>query len=204
MHNCRVCGNLIEDKNKFCNRICYAKAYELNLIHNTGLFKKGQQSPNKGRSLESWVGEVKGKEIRLKMSENSKKKTPHLRRLNQDKAVLERRIISRKFHDAFVKSTVDEMRERGVKCFILSEYVKEKRIPDAILFDGIELVALEVEQEKVYKPSHSTTIDRLTRINSLPNFFDRTIVIFPSQKEGLEGQVQRLLPDVVDRRNQKG
>ena len=130
------------------------------------------------------------------MSLNSKGKAPHLRKLNADRSILERRLISRKFHDAFVEATANELRKRGVKCFILSEYVKERRIPDVILFDGKELVALEVEQQKLYKASRPAIVDRLSRLNSLANFFDRTIVSFPSQKEGLGDQVLRLLPDL--------
>jgi len=160
------------------------------------MFKKGQESPNKGRTLESWVGEERGRAIRLKMSENSKKKAPHLRMLNQDKSVLERRLISRKFHDAFVEATVTEFRRNGIRCFTLSEYVKEKRIPDAILFNGKELIALEVEQVKRYKPTQSAMLDRLQYMNSLANFFDRTVVIFPDQRDGLEAQVLRLLPEL--------
>jgi hypothetical protein len=150
LSNCLVCSNQISPKRKFCSRKCYGEAYAMKLIENNGLFKKGQQSLNKGRSPESWVGEERATEIRLKMSENSKKKAGFLRRLNEDKTVLARRIVSRKFHDAFVSETVGELRSKGVRCFTLSEYVKEKRIPDAILFDGEEIVALEVEQQKRY------------------------------------------------------
>jgi len=196
MPNCLACGKLIRPRRKFCDRRCYAEGYHLNLVDNKGMFKKGQESPNKGRTLESWVGEERGRAIRLKMSENSKKKAPHLRMLNQDKSVLERRLISRKFHDAFVEATVTEFRRNGIRCFTLSEYVKEKRIPDAILFNGKELIALEVEQVKRYKPTQSAMLDRLQYMNSLANFFDRTVVIFPDQRDGLEAQVLRLLPEL--------
>jgi hypothetical protein len=196
MVNCLACGKEIPAGRKYCDRGCYAEGYRLKLVSNRGLFRKGQESPNKGRTLESWVGEERGRAIRLKMSQNSKKKAAHLKLLNEDKSILERRIISRKFHDAFVEATVTEMRKMGLRCFILSEYVKEKRMPDAILFDGKQLVALEVEQVKRYKPSQSAMIDRLQRINSLPNFFDRTIVIFPNQKDGLGDQVLKLLPSL--------
>jgi hypothetical protein len=194
MGKCLACNKPISDKRKFCDRKCYAEGYRLKLIDNRGHFKKGQESPNKGRTLESWVGEERGRAIRLKMSESSKNKAPHLRHLNEDKSILAKRIVSRKFHDAFVEGTVAELRSKGVRCFTLSEYVKEKRIPDAILFDGRELIAFEAEQQKRYKPSQPAMIERLTYMNSLADFFDRTIVTFPSQKEGLEEQVLRLLP----------
>lgn len=144
--------------------------------------------------MESWVGEERAIEIRKRMSENSKKKAAHLRRLNEDQSVLAHRIVFRKFHDAFVEATVARLRSAGTKCFILSEYVKEKRIPNAILFDGTDLVALEVEQQKRYKPSQAAIFERLTKMNSLCGFFNRTIIIFPDQAKGLEGQVDNLLP----------
>jgi hypothetical protein len=128
------------------------------------------------------------------MSQNSKKKAPFLQQLNQDKSILEKRKVSCRFHEAFVEATVAEMRKKGMRCFILSEYVKEERMPDAILFDGKELVALEVEQQKRYKPTQPAMVSRLEYVNSLANFFDRTIVIFPNQKDGLKDQVLRLLP----------
>jgi hypothetical protein len=197
MKGCLICGKPIADKRKFCSRQCYGEAYRMRLISNSGHFSKGQQSPNKGRTLESWVGEERGRAIRQKMSENSRKKAPFLRELNQDKSILERRIVSRKFHDAFVESVVTEMRKKGIRCFTLSEYVTEKRIPDAIFFDGKQLVALEVEQQKRWKPTQPAMIDRLTYMNSLAGFFDATIVIFPNQSEGLEDQVRRLTPGLT-------
>lgn len=196
MTSCLVCRKPIQRRQKFCSRQCYADACRRGLIRNSGQFKKGHESPNKGRTLESWVGEARASEIRLSMSVNSRKKAVHLRRLNRDPSILQHRIVSRKFHDAFVEAMVARFRASGLKCFTLSEYVKEKRIPDAIIFDGKQLVALEVEQQKRYKPSHAAIIDRLTRMNSLCNFFGRTIVVFPRQSEGLDDQVDRLMPAV--------
>ena len=69
---------------------------------------------------------------------------------------------------------------------MLSEYVKEKRIPDAIIFDGKRLVALEVETEKRWKPSHASSEDRLSRLNSKCGFFDETKVVFPAIGEPLD------------------
>jgi hypothetical protein len=197
VNSCLICGKTISDRRKFCSRRCYGEGYRMRLIANSGQFKKGQQSPNKGRTLESWVGEERARAIRLKMSENSKKKAPFLRELNKNKTILERRIVSRKFHDAFVESVVTGMRRKGIRCFTLSEYVTEKRIPDAILFDGKRLIALEVEQQKRWKPTQPAMLDRLTYMNSLAGFFDATIVIFPNQAQGLEDQVQRLTPELT-------
>lgn len=69
---------------------------------------------------------------------------------------------------------------------MLSEHVKEKRIPDAIIFDGRRLVALEIETEKRWKPSHASTEDRLSRLNSNCGFLDVTRVVFPSMGESIE------------------
>lgn len=180
----------------------YGEAYRLKLITNRGQFRKGQQSPNKGRTLESWVGVERAKVIRAKMSLNSKKKAAFLRKLNQDKSILDKRIVSRKFHEAFVEAVVAAMRREGLRCFPLSGYVTEKRIPDAILHDGKELIALEVEQQKRWKPTQSAIESRLTHLNSLAGFFDRTIVLFPDQREGLQ-QLERLLPKLPRLRDRK-
>jgi len=69
---------------------------------------------------------------------------------------------------------------------VLSEYVKERRIPDAIVFDGKKLVALEVETEKKWKPSHASNEDRLTRLKSKCGFFDETKVVFPAIGESID------------------
>ncbi len=86
MKGCLICGKPISEKRKFCSRKCYGQAYRNKLVENSGHFKKGQQSPNKGRTLESWVGIERARAIRLKMLENSKSKAPFLRELNRDKS----------------------------------------------------------------------------------------------------------------------
>ncbi len=123
--------------------------------------------------------------IRAKMSANSKGKADFLRSLNANEDFVRKRAISRKFHDQVVKAIVDELRARGKRCFILSEYVKERRIPDAIIFDEDKLVAVEIEQEKRYKPSHQALTERLTSMNNLAGFFDRTKVLFISSSKSL-------------------
>jgi hypothetical protein len=70
------------------------------------------------------------------------------------------------------------LRATGRRCFILSEYVWEKRIPDAIILDNDRLIALEIEQEKRYKPTKETIIERLSNLNGLCGFFDETLVVF--------------------------
>lgn len=135
---------------------------------------------NKGRTLESWVGAERAAAIRKKMSDNSRKKGDFLRSLNADKSYLERRRRSRRFHDDVVLRVAEEARKRGVRAYITSEYVKDARTPDAILFDGVRLVAVEIEQEKRYKPSHRTMIERLSNLNLKSGFFDETKVAFVS------------------------
>jgi hypothetical protein len=158
----------------------------MGLIKNSGLFKPGSVSPNKGRTLESWVGEDRAREIKAKMSANSSARAPILKKLNDDPGIVARRIQSRKAHDLVVQWLSDKLRERGYRVFTLSEYIKEKRIPDAIVFDGRQIIAIEVETEKRWKPSHASTEDRLSRLNSLSRFFDKTKVVFPSSTDSIE------------------
>jgi len=186
MHHCPVCGSLITNKNRFCSRKCVKEGYRLRLVINSGNFKKGSISLNKGRTLESWVGEEKPKEIKSRMSLNSRNKAPQLRKLNDDPAVTARRLISRHFHDEVVLWLTNQLRSFGARVFVLSEYVRELRIPDAIIFDGERLIALEVETEKRWKPSHASSEDRLSRLNSKCGFFDETKVVFPAMGESLE------------------
>jgi len=155
------------------------------MVINSGNFKKGSISLNKGRTLESWVGEERAKEIKARMSLNSRNKAPHLRKLNDDPTITARRLESRHFHDEVVLWISNQLRSSGARVFVLSEYVKEKRIPDAIIFDGKKLTALEVETEKRWKPSHASSEDRLSRLNSKCGFFDETKVVFPSMGESL-------------------
>ncbi|HUK79685.1 MAG TPA: hypothetical protein VLU91_03360 [Nitrososphaerales archaeon] len=132
------------------------------------------------------MGEERAREIRARMSLNSRNKAPQLRRLNEDPAITARRLISRQFHDQVVLWLTDHIRALGARVFVLSEYVRERRIPDAIVFDGQKLIALEVETEKKWKPSHASSQDRLSRLNAGCGFFDETKVIFPKVGESLE------------------
>ena len=56
---------------KFCNRECYAEGYRKGVITNRGLFKEGMPSINKGKIVESRVGEERAADIRMTMSRNS-------------------------------------------------------------------------------------------------------------------------------------
>ena len=140
---------------------------------------------NKGRTLESWVGEERAKEIKTRMSLNSRKKAPQLRKLNEDPTITARRLKSRHFHDDVVLWLANKIRSSGARVFVLSEYVRESRIPDAIIFDGKRLIALEVETEKRWKPSHASSEYRLSRLNSKCGFFDETEVVFPAMGESI-------------------
>ena len=183
---CPVCSARTKGKNRFCSKECYGRAYKLGLVVNPGNFKKGSISPNKGRTLESWVGLERAKEIKERMSLNSRNKAPQLRKPNDDPTVMQRRLTSRHFHDEIVLWLSDHLRWSGKRVFVLSEYVREKRIPDATLFDGDRLIAIEVETEKRWKPSHASTRGRLSRANSLCGFFDETKVVFPALGESPE------------------
>jgi hypothetical protein len=164
------------------------------MVSNPGWFKPGSVSLNKGRTLESWVGEERAQEIKARMSLNSQKKAPHLRRLNEDPEVLKRRLVSRQFHDLVVAWLASNLRERGKRVFVLSEYIKEARIPDAIVYDGERLIAIEVETEKAWKPSHASIEDRLCRLNSKCGFFDKTKVVFPA----VGAQIEAVGQDYID------
>lgn len=196
---CPVCGNSKGNKNKFCSRTCVREGYRLGLVQNSGLFKRGAVSLNKGRTLESWVGEERAREIKAKMSANSVKKAPQLRRLNDDHNITAKRIQSRKSHDAVVQWIAGSLRATGYRVFTLSEYIKEKRIPDLILFTGREMIAVEVETEKRWKPSHAATEERLSRLNSLSKFFDKTKVVFPAAGEPLEGMGGEFLRHILEK-----
>ncbi|MDE1853638.1 MAG: hypothetical protein KGI38_07820 [Thaumarchaeota archaeon] len=162
------------------------EGYRIGLVKNSGLFKKGSVSLNKGRTLESWVGVDRAREIKAKMSANSAAKAPQLKKLNDDPEIVARRIQSRKSHDLVVQWLADNLRSKGCRVFTLSEYIKEKRIPDAIVFDGNEIIAVEVETEKRWKPSHVATEDRLARLNAMCHFFDKTKVVFPSASDSID------------------
>lgn len=184
MNTCLVCGSVLNRlQERFCSKACYFQAYRLRLLHNNGWFKKGMPSINRGRTLDSLVGEERARAIRQKMSINSKKKADQLRRLNQNLELLRRRSESRKFHDRTVRDIAVALRGEGKKCFVLSEYVKEKRIPDIIVFDANKLIALEVELEKKWKPSNATIVERLSSLNAASSFFDRTEVIFVTRDD---------------------
>ncbi|MDA4126757.1 MAG: hypothetical protein OK452_06105 [Thaumarchaeota archaeon] len=170
----------------------------MGLTKNNGLFKKGSVSLNKGRTLESWVGEVRAREIKARMSANSVAKASFLKRLNDDPEIGAKRVKSRKSHDLVVEWLAEKLRAKGCRVFTLSEYIKEKRIPDAIVFDGKEIIAVEVETEKRWKPSHASTEDRLSRMNSLCHFFDKTKVVFPSVGDSLEDTGPAFLAHILN------
>ena len=162
------------------------EGYRLGLVINRGLFKRGSVSLNKGKTLESWVGEERAREIKAKMSAFSTAKASQLKKLNDDPGIVARRIQSRKSHDLVVQWLAEKLRANGCRVFTLSEYIKEKRIPDAIVFNGNELIAIEVETEKRWKPSHASTEERLGRLNDLCHFFDKTKVVFPSASDSMD------------------
>ena len=169
------------------------------MILNAGWFKKGQVSPNRGHTLESWVGEDRAKAIRLKMSTNSKKKAKFLRGLSRNIAFIKKRAASRRIHEEFVRRLVDSLRKKGLKCYVLSEYVKEERTPDAILFDGRKLIALEVEQEKRYKASHEAIRERLESLNAKSGFFDATRLVFVPEGAELAKLVKQSVAGLISK-----
>ena len=180
---------------KFCGRECHGKGYRIGIVVNPGNFKKGSISPNKSRTLESWVGEERANESKARMSLNSRAKAPRLRRSNADPVITRRQLASRRFHNDVVLRLGNRLRSSNERVFLLSDYV-EKPIPDAITFDGRRLIALEVETEKRWKPSRASTEDRLSRLNSSCGFFDLTKVVFPAVGDSIEETGPALLKHV--------
>ena len=154
-------------------------------------------SLNRGRTLESWVGRERAQEIKHRMSEKSKGKAGHLKRLNTDAQVLQKRKVSRRFHETAVQKLVQEFRNLGWRCYTLSEYIKEERTPDAILYDEKKIVALEVELKKRWKPTEESMIRRLTDLNDSSRFFDRTSVVFPDEDADLAEQIPAMVGEIT-------
>ena len=64
------------------------------------------------------------------------------------------------------------------------------------IFDGKKLIALEVETEKRWKPSHASSEDRLSRLNSKCCFFNETKVVFPALGDSLDSIGPSLLANL--------
>jgi hypothetical protein len=75
------------------------------------------------------------------------------------------------------------------------------RTPDAILFDGKELVALEVELQKRWKPTEESMIRRLTDLNHSSGFFDRTSVVFPDEATDMAQQIPLLVGEILNNKD---
>lgn len=107
----------LTNKNRFCSRRCVKEGYRLGIVVNPGNFKKGSVSLNKGRTLESWVGEDRAREIKERMSANSRNKAPQLRKLNDDPTIKARRLASRHFRVEVVLWLCNQVRARGARVF---------------------------------------------------------------------------------------
>jgi hypothetical protein len=103
--------------------------------------------------------------------------------------------MSRQVHEDVVLRLVGALRAAGLRCFILSEYVKEDRTPDAIVFDGRKLFALEVEQVKRYKASQQAISERLSSLNARSGFFDSTFMCFVPEGATVTELVKRAVRD---------
>jgi hypothetical protein len=66
-------------------------------------------------------------------------------------------------------------------------------------FDGKELVALEVELRKAWKPTEESMTVRLAYLNGQSRFFDRTSVVFPEGAE-LSGQIRSMVDQILNRK----
>lgn len=90
--SCPICGSPKKTERRFCNRKCLKEGYRRGLVQNPGLFKRGGVSLNKGRTLESWLGEERARDIKAGMSANSAGKAPQLRKLNDDPTIAAKRV----------------------------------------------------------------------------------------------------------------
>jgi hypothetical protein len=143
-----------------------------------GRFLKGVPAFNKGKTLEDLYGEERANEIRARLSEHSKKKGDLLRALNKNPEYLTKRVISRKRHEEKVRELLENLRKNNERVFALSQYCKDEKQPDLILFKDGKLIAIELEARKKYKPSEKTIISRYERMHKKHGFFDEVRVIF--------------------------
>jgi len=59
--------------------------------------------------------------------------------LDEDESCLAKRKASRHIHEHVVAELARALGSAGMRCCILTEYFKEARAPDAIVFDGKRL-----------------------------------------------------------------
>lgn len=148
-----------------------------------GRFLKGSVPFNKGKTWEESIGRKLAKKVKQTMSEKAKSpfRKERLAKMNSDPEFLRKRAISRAYHDEIVGKVSDIIRGRGNRIYVLSSYVKDA-IPDIIIFKNGKLYAIELEQEKVWKPSMETMAKRKTQLHKKHNFFDE-IILLPFNKE---------------------
>ena len=103
--------------------------------------------------------------------------------------------MSRQVHEDVVVRLVGALRATGLTRFTLSEYAREARTPDAIVFDGHKLLALEVEREKRYEASHESISERLSVLNAQSGFFDETFTLFVPNGAIVTDLVERTAKD---------
>jgi hypothetical protein len=92
---------------------------------------------------------------------------------------LEIKKSSRNHHEAMVLKREREFRAMEYKTFYTSNYSHHKRVPDIIAIspEG-DIVAIEMESIRPYKPSRESISQRYTKLLMQENFFDSSIVEF--------------------------
>lgn len=143
-----------------------------------GRFIKGSIPFNKGKTWEEAIGRKFAHKVKQTMSEkaNTPSRKERLAKMNSDPEFLAKRSESRLFHDSVVDDVSSIMRERGDRIYILSNYVKDA-MPDIIVFRNGKLYAIELEQEKQWKPSMENMAKRKTMAHKKHNFFDEVVLV---------------------------
>jgi hypothetical protein len=143
-----------------------------------GRFVKGSVPFNKGKTWEESIGRELARKVKLDMSEKAKTPTrkERLAKMNSDPEFLRKRAISRAYHDEVVGDISNILRERGDRIYVLSSYVNDA-IPDIIIFKNGKLYAIELEQEKIWKPSMETMAKRKRNAHKKHNFFDEVVLV---------------------------
>jgi hypothetical protein len=148
-----------------------------------GRFVKGSIPFNKGKTLEEILGNKRANDVKKEMSKKAQAplRKQRLAEMNVNKEFLRKRAISRAYHDEIVGKVSDIIRGRGDRIYVLSSWIKDA-IPDIIIFKNGKLYAIELEQEKVWKPSMETMAKRKTQQHKKHNFFDE-VILLPFNKE---------------------
>ena len=97
--------------------------------------------------------------------------------LLNDPAMLEKKKITRRYHEDMVLQKEQELRAKGYKTFCTSNYTRHIRVPDIIAIspEG-KIIAVETETIRRYKSSVECLRKKYTVLLMKEGFFDDVIV----------------------------